>query len=292
MRRRLRNREQVERAVIGVLKWATIGGLTVATGVPLVYMVVLSVRPLQAVLSDPLDVLPGLSELTLAAYRTAVLPPEQGGYDLLNFMGNSLFVAAGTVIVTIVFSTLGAYAASRLEFFGKRTINASFFAVYMFPAIVMAVPLFVLFSRLGLRGELFALIVIYMAETVPVALYMLRNYFESIPEGLEDAAAVDGANRLQIVRRIILPLSAPALAATSLYIFMIAWNEFLFALLFLVERRDNWTVSLGLAQLDDLAVPGTVLMAGSVVLTVPIVVLFFFAERLLVEGLTAGAEKG
>ena len=134
---------------------------------------------------------------------------------------------------------------------------------------------------------------VYVAQTVPVSIYMLRNYLSTIPESLEEAAAVDGYSRLQIIRKIVLPLAAPAVMATALYVFMIAWNEFLFALLFLVEDRAKWTVSLGLAQLSGgIEVSKTVLMAGSVVLTLPIVVLFFATERLLTEGLTAGAEKG
>jgi multiple sugar transport system permease protein len=150
-----------------------------------------------------------------------------------------------------------------------------------------------MFTRLGLRGSLAGLVIVYIAQTVPVSIYMLRNYFVTVPESLETAAALDGCNRLQTVTKIVLPLAAPAVMANALYIFMIAWNEFLFALLFLVENRDNWTVSLGLAQLaGGIEVPKTVLMAGSVVLTVPIIVLFFAAERMLTEGLTGGAEKG
>ena len=104
---------------------------------------------------------------------------------------------------------------------------------------------------------------------------------------------LDGCSHLGVLRRISLPLGAPSIMATGLYVFMIAWNEFLFALLFLVERRERWTVSLGLSQLSgSIEIPTTVLMAGSVVLTVPIVALFFLAERKLVEGLTAGGEKG
>lgn len=286
------SREQIEIRTLGILKVVTILGLILVTMVPLLYMVLLSMRSLQAVMMNPLDLLPSLSEITFAAYRQAMVSPDQNGYGLMGFIGNSVFVALGTVVMTLTFSVLGAYAATRLKFFGKRTINASIFAIYMFPGIVMAIPLFVLFSRLGLRGDLSALIIIYMASTLPVSLYMLRNYFNSIPEGLEEAATVDGCSRLGVITKIVLPLSLPGVAATAMYIFMIAWNEYLFALLFLLERRDNWTVSLGLAQLDDLSVSATVLMAGSVILTLPVILLFFFAERLLIEGLTAGAEKG
>jgi multiple sugar transport system permease protein len=110
---------------------------------------------------------------------------------------------------------------------------------------------------------------------------------------LEEAAAIDGCTRLGIMRRISLPLAMPAIVANGLFVFMIAWNEFLFALLFLIESRDRWTVSLGLSQLaGSIEVPTTVLMAGSVIITLPIITIFFAAERLLTEGLTAGAEKG
>jgi multiple sugar transport system permease protein len=172
-------------------------------------------------------------------------------------------------------------------------VHFLFLAVYLFPAIVLAIPLFVLFTMLGLRGSLIGLILVYIAQTVPVTVYMLRNYFETVPQSVEEAAAIDGCTRLSTIWRVVLPLSKPALMATGLYAFMIAWNEFLFALLFLVERRDRWTVSLGLSQLaGSIEIPTTVLMAGSVVLTLPIVIVFFASERLLTEGLTAGAEKG
>jgi multiple sugar transport system permease protein len=286
------SRDRLETRTLAVARviWLIIVG--VGSLVPLLYMLLLSVRPLQGVLANPLDFIPSAAELNLEAYRRVVRSPAEGGYGMLSFFRNSLIVAVGSVVLTVALSVLGAYAATRLRFPFKNVINTSFFAVYMFPGIVMAIPLFVLFSRLGLRGQLPALIIIYLASTVPVSVYMLRNYFRSIPQGLEDAALVDGCNRMQVVTKIVLPLAVPAIAATSLYVFMIAWNEYLFALLFLLESRENWTVSLGLAQLDDISVSATVLMAGSVLLTLPVIALFFAAERMLVEGLTAGAEKG
>jgi multiple sugar transport system permease protein len=197
------------------------------------------------------------------------------------------------VAITLFVSIPGAYAVSRLEFFGRRQIGALFLSVYFFPAILLAIPLFVFFTRIGLRGTLVGLLVVYVAQVAAVSIYMLRNYFDTIPASLEEAAAVDGCTRLQAMRKVSLPLALPAIASNALFIFMIAWNEFLFALLFLVERRDNWTVSLGLAQLSgSIEVPTTVLMAGSVILTLPIIVMFFLSEKWLAGGLTAGAEKG
>lgn len=179
-----------------------------------------------------------------------------------------------------------------MKFFGNRQVSALFLAVYLFPATLLAVPLFVMFAKMGLSGSLIGLAIVYIAQTVPVSIYMLKNYFVTIPFSIEEAAAIDGASRLQTVRKIILPLALPTLMATGLYVFMIAWNEFLFALLFLAADPERWTVSLGLQQLaNGIEVSKTVLMAGSVVLTIPVVLLFFSAERLLTEGLTSGADK-
>ena len=187
----------------------------------------------------------------------------------------------------------GSEIGAALDFFGRRQIGALFLGVYFFPAILLAIPLFVFFTRIQQRGTLSGLVIVYVAQVAAVSIYMLRNYFDTIPASLEEAAAIDGCTRLQAMRHISLPLALPAIASNALFVFMIAWNEFLFALLFLVENREKWTVSLGLSQLSgSIEVPTTVLMAGSVILTLPIIVLFFLSERWLAGGLTAGAEKG
>ncbi|MFI6479838.1 carbohydrate ABC transporter permease [Nonomuraea sp. NPDC050663] len=280
------SRDRFERALFRVLRPITIAVLFLITAFPFFYMVMLSVRDIQELILDPGSLLP--ERWTLATYRDVLT--RQG---FLTFMANSAIVAVASVVVTLLISIPGAYAVARLDFFGRRQVHFLFLAVYLFPAIVLAIPLFVLFTMIGLRGSLPGLILVYIAQTVPVTVYMLRNYFETVPASVEEAAAIDGCGRVETIWRVVLPLSKPSLMATGLYAFMIAWNEFLFALLFLVERRDRWTVSLGLSQLaGSIEIPTTVLMAGSVVLTLPIVVLFFASERLLTEGLTAGAEKG
>ena len=290
---RRRRTRSTEEKVWGTIRVLTIAFLLVITVVPFWYMVVLSVRPIQDVLLDPGRLVPKLSEATLGPYRTVLRSADDGGQGFLTFLRNSGTVALMTTAVTLLAAVPGAYAVSRLRFRGRKVISGLFLVVYLFPPMVLAIPLFVLFTRLGLRGSLTGLALVYVAQTVPVAIYMLRNYFETIPESLEEAGLIDGLSHLGVLRRISLPLAIPSVTATALYVFMIAWNEFLFALLFLLERPSKWTVSLGLSRLaGSLEVPSTVLMAGSVVLTVPIVVLFFIAERKLVEGLTAGGEKG
>jgi multiple sugar transport system permease protein len=286
-------RTQVEQRTFAVVRPLVIALLLLAALFPFYYMVLLSFRPLQALLVDPgaLWVSPG--EVQLSTYRDVLVPVSDGGQGFLSFIRNSMLVALGTVVVALLVAIPGAYAVSRLEFFGRRRISALFLGVYFFPSILLAVPLFVFFTRIGLRGSLVGLLVVYVAQVVAVSIYMLRNYFDTIPVSLEDAAVIDGCSRLQVMRHVSLPLAMPAIVSNALFIFMIAWNEFLFALLFLVERRENWTVSLGLSQLaGSIEVPTTVLMAGSVILTLPIIVLFFLSERWLTGGLTAGAEKG
>ncbi|MGI5269513.1 carbohydrate ABC transporter permease [Nonomuraea sp. CA-218870] len=280
------SRDRFERALLKVLRPVVIAVLFLITAFPFYYMVMLSFRDIQELILQPGSLWP--QTFTFDTYLNVL---DRQGF--LTFMRNSAIVAVASVAVTLLISIPGAYAVARLNFFGRRQVHFLFLAVYLFPAIVLAIPLFVLFTMLGLRGSLVGLILVYIAQTVPVTVYMLRNYFETVPQSVEEAAAIDGCGRLTTIWRVVLPLSKPALMATGLYAFMIAWNEFLFALLFLVEKRDSWTVSLGLSQLaGSIEIPTTVLMAGSVVLTLPIVILFFASERLLTEGLTAGAEKG
>jgi multiple sugar transport system permease protein len=256
-------------------------------------MILLSVKPIESLLRDPGALWVSIEDFTLATYVEVLLPQSEGGQGFLLFLANSAIVALASVVLALLIAIPGAYAIARLPFWGHRQVSALFIASYLFPAIVIAIPLFVLFTRIGLRGSLLGLVLVYTAQTVPVAIYMMRNYFETVPVSIEEAGLMDGLGRVGVLRRISLRLALPSVMATGLFVFMIAWNEFLFALLFLVDRRDQWTVSLGLARLSgSIEVPTTVLMAGSVVLTLPIILVFFATERLLTGGLTAGAEKG
>jgi multiple sugar transport system permease protein len=292
-RRRGVGRDRFENVLLSVLKPVVIALLLIVAVFPFYYMVLMSFRSLESLLQDPGALWISIEELDLSTYVEVLAPVSDGGQGFIVFMRNSLLVALSTVVLTLLVAIPGAYAVSRLQFFGRRQVSGLFLAVYFFPAILLAVPLFVFFTQLGLRGSLVALVVVYVSQVAAVSIYTLRNYFATVPVSLEEAAAIDGCGRLQTMWRISLPLAMPALVSNGLFIFMIAWNEFLFALLFLVEKRDAWTVSLGLSQLSgSIEVPTTVLMAGSVILTLPIIILFFASERLLVGGLTAGAEKG
>ena len=287
-------RDRIESTVITVMKWVGVIFFLVVTLFPFLYMLLLSVRPIADLALEPGRLLVPFERLTFGTYDEVLRSVADGGQGFLTFLRNSAIVATTAVFASLLLAIPGAYAISRLDFFGRRQVNVVFLAVYLFTAILLAIPLFVFFTRIGLRGSLLGLVIVYASQTVPVTIHMLRTYFNSIPESLEESAALEGANRFQVMRHISIPLAMPAIMSTGLFVFMIAWNEFLFALLFLVDRRESWTVSLGLSQLasSTIEVPTTVVMAGAVILTVPVIVVFFLTERLLVEGLTAGAEKG
>jgi len=287
------NRYAVETSVLRVLRWLTIAFLLVITVFPFYYMVMLSFTPIDSLLQNPGRLLPEWSTVTTETYTNVLGPVEEEGQGFAQLMRNSAVVSLVTVALTLVVAIPGAYAVSRLAFKGRRQVGALFLSVYLFPSIVLAIPLVIAFAKLGLYQSLPGLMLVYVAQTVPVSIYMLRNYFETIPATIEEAATLDGANRFQTITKVVLPLAMPSIMSTGLYIFMIAWNEFLFALLFLAAKRDLWTVSLGLSQLSNgVEVPKTVLMAGSVLLTIPVIVLYGIAERWLTEGLTSGADKG
>jgi multiple sugar transport system permease protein len=260
---------------------------------PFWYMVMLAIHNNSDVVIHPLGILLPIGRLSLTPFSTVLSSGSAGGQGFVPFIENSLFLAALTVAGTLLVAVPGAYALARYAFPGRGAVAGAFLVVYLFPSILLAIPLFVFFTRAHLLGSLPPVAVVYIAQTLPVAVYMLREYFGTVPVSVEEAAHIDGCSRWQTIRHVTLPLSVPALVSVGVYVFMIAWNEYLFALLFLVAKPGNWTVSLGLAELSsDITVSPPVLMAGSVILTLPIVLLFFAVERYLRGGLVLGSEKG
>ncbi|MEO1092940.1 MAG: carbohydrate ABC transporter permease, partial [Pseudomonadota bacterium] len=204
---------------------------------------------------------------------------------------NSFFVAVMTVMLTLLIAVPGAYAIARLRFSGREVFGQSVLLIYMVPAIVLVLPLYAVFSQVGLRNTLVGLLIVYPATTIPVALYMLQGYFRGLPAEMEEAGLMDGLSRLGVIIKITLPLSLPALASVSLYVFMIAWNEFLFAFMFL-DDPAIFTLPRGVASLNSSELPRELMMAGAVIATVPIMAIFLWLERFMVQGLAAGSVKG
>jgi len=256
---------------------------------PFYVMVMTSLKSQQSLLGNPLDFSidfgQGASSL-FRSYRELFTDFHFG-----SFLMNSAVVSVVTVFITLAFAIPGAYAVARLKFPGQAFLSRSILLIYMVPAIVLVIPLYAVFSQMGLRNSLTGLMIVYPATTIPVALYMLQGYFRGLPAELEEAGLMDGLTRLGVIWKVTLPLALPALASVSLYVFMIAWNEFLFAFMFL-DDLDIFTLSRGVVSLNSSEVPRQHLMAGAVVATVPVLALFLWFERFLVGGLTAGSVKG
>tara|TARA_A100001011_G_scaffold400061_1_gene512050 strand:- start:1331 stop:2551 length:1221 start_codon:yes stop_codon:yes gene_type:complete len=255
---------------------------------PFYVMVLMSLKTHQLLILNPLDLSIDISR-GISMFRSYIeLFTDWGfGYYLLN----SLIVSLSSIFIALVFAIPGAYAVARFNFPGKLLMINSILLIYLIPMITLLIPLYSFFTFLNLRDSLFGLIIVYPAVTIPVAIYMLQGYFQTIPQELEEAGLVDGLSRTGVILRITLPLSLPALASVSLFIFMVAWNEYLFAYMFL-DTPSIFTLPRGLEQLDGTEVPRQHLMAGSVIATIPVIVVFLWAEKYLTGGLTAGGIKG
>jgi len=271
----------------------TLFGITLFSFVilfPFYMMLVTSFKTQALLLLNPLDFSINFAQGLPELFKSYFVVFKD--YNFGRYMLTSTIVSLGTVIITLIFAIPAAYAVARLNFFGKNFLSTSILIIYLFPAIVLVIPLYTIFSQLGLRNSIEGLLIVYTATTLPVAIYMLQGYFKSIPKELEEAGIIDGQNWLGIIFKIILPLSLPAISSVALYVFMIAWNEFLFSLMFL-DRPNTFTLSRAIQFLNVGAeTPRQYLMAGSVVVTLPILVIFVYFEKYLVSGLTAGSVKG
>ncbi len=283
------SRYKRETLLVRVFKGVGFVFFTSIVVLPFYVMVMTSLKSQQQLLLNPLDMSIDLSQGPQALFRSYVELFTM--FNFGRFLLVSTLVSVITVLITLAFSIPGAYAVSRLRFPGRDLLSRSVLLIYMVPAIVLVIPLYAVFSQLGLRNSLTGLLIIYPATTVPVALYMLQGYFKGLPPELEEAGLMDGLNRIGVIFKITLPLALPALASVSLYVFMIAWNEFLFAFMFL-DDPAIFTLSRGVVSLNSSEVPRQHLMAGAVVATIPIMVIFLWFERFLVQGLTAGSVKG
>lgn len=208
------------------------------------------------------------------------------------WMWNTTRIAIGTMIISLSVSVLAGYALSRYRLRGGRSLGLFILTSQMLPGTLLVIPLFVIFRQLHLVGTPWSVILSQATLVIPFATWMLKGYFDTIPVELEQAALVDGCSPLGTIIRIVLPVAAPGLAATALYAFVLSWSEFLFARTFLVTSKANWTVSVGIATLQgEFATDWNVIMAASLMSSIPIIIVYLFLERHLVSGLMSGSEK-
>jgi multiple sugar transport system permease protein len=223
---------------------------------------------------------------TLEQYRSLVLETP-----FLIWFRNTVFVASVSTIISVVLAALAAYALARLKFLGSRTLTTLLLVTYLLPGTLIFIPLYQTLTSLGLINSHAALIVTYPTFLLPFATWVMLGYFRSIPVDLEEAALIDGANRLVAFWRITLPLAAPALLSVTLFAFTNAWNEFLFAFVFITsEHLKTLPVGLQLLVFGDVY-PWGQLMAASLLMAIPVMLVYIYAQRYLVEGLTAGGVK-
>lgn len=212
--------------------------------------------------------------------------------DFQTYFRNSAIVAVSTTLIAMVIAVFSAYALTRLRFIGREFIARATIVTYLIPASLLFIPLFQVAFQLNLTDRLWGLVVIYLIFSVPFSTWMTISYFNTIPSELQDAALVDGASRVRALFSIFLPLSLPALAVVALFTFTVAWNEFLFALL-LISRDSQKTIPVGLTEFvrGDTYQWGR-LMAGSLIASLPPVIIYFVSQRWVVSGLAGGAIKG
>ncbi|MDQ0473893.1 carbohydrate ABC transporter permease [Labrys wisconsinensis] len=273
-------------------RWAgrlTILFLLVFTVLPMAWMVLTSIKTQFAALQYPPQWWP--AEPTLANYWRLINPADSTGREFLLYFWNSLFVSLTTTILGVVVAVPAAYAFSRFRFPGRQLL---FFAVLvrnMFPAVVFLMPLFLLMRWMGLVNTHGSLILTYLTFGLPLSIWLLKGFFDNIPVQLEQAARIDGATRFQAFLLIVMPLSTPGIIATSIFSFIGAWNEYVYAYTFL-SKQDSMTLPVGIQRFfTEFATDWPGLMAATFLMSVPVVVLFLVLQKYFVRALTEGAVK-
>src|SRR5262245_46641160 len=259
------------------------------TAVPMIWMLLTSIKSGFAAMQLPPQWWP--AEPTLASYQKLLDPQNSVGADFLRFFWNSLYVSTLTTILGLVVAVPAAYAFSRFTFPGRTFLFFSVLLRNMFPAVIFLIPLFILMRWLGLVNTHGSLVITYLTFALPLAIWLLKGFYDNIPIQLQQAARIDGATRFQAFVLIVMPLSVPGTVATAIYSFIGAWNEYIYAYTFL-SKNEQLTLPAGIQRFfseNTTDFPG--LMAASFMMSVPVVVLFLVLQRSFVRALTEGAVK-
>lgn len=284
-RPRPRRRSARDRRSTRVVAWLTLivfGGFGM---VPIYWMVVTALRPQQMTFDYPPKFLP--SNLTLENFAHLSTEPE-----LLRYLGNSIVVSVVTAVLSVIISAYMGYAFSKYRFRGRRSLMYFVLSSQMFPHALLLVTLYALFSAYQLLDTYLALVLSFTTFTLPLCVWMLKGFFDTIPDSLIEAARMDGASRWRIVHSIVLPLSAPGLVAAGLFAFIRGWNDFIYALT--LGGTESRTLPPGLVNnyIGEATMAWAPLMAASLLASLPVVIAFIALQRHLVGGISAGAVKG
>ena len=245
---------------------------------PLFWMIVTSLKPESELFTRPPTFFP--SEYTLANYERLLFDTH-----FPTFFMNSSIVALGTTLLVIVVATLGAYSLVTFRYRGRRLLAQAVLFTYLLPSVILVIPLYLVMARLGLVNSLLGLVICYATFALPFALWLLRSFMAAIPIDLESAAMIDGASRIRAFIDVILPQALPGIISTALFTFIVAWNEYLFALV-LINRQLSMTLPVGILSHNINQ------MAASVMMSVPLIIAFSFLQKHLTRGFGAGAVKG
>lgn len=249
---------------------------------PLAWMLSVSFRPNIEVMQMPPDWLPQV--FTLEGYKKIFTTPR---YLLVFF--NTMLISLVVTVLSLLLGAMAAYALARFNFAGQRAVLMFLITTQMFPLVLLCIPYFRIFITLGLYDTRTSLVVVYLTFTLPFCVLMLRSYFVNIPRDIEEAAMVDGCSRLGAIFRTLVPISYPAFVGAGLYTFLLAWNEFLFAVV-LIESWENRVLTMAIYSLmAEFVTDWNAMMAFSVLASLPLVVAFIFLQRYMVQGMTAGA---
>jgi arabinogalactan oligomer/maltooligosaccharide transport system permease protein len=253
---------------------------------PVLRILSVSLRPGDRLLSTSLAIIP--DDATLEAYRTVLVEK-----DFLLWLWNSIMITAGTAVVGVTLAATSAYAFSRWRFPGRAPGLIFLLATQMIPAPMMIVPIFILATKLALTETYRGLVIAYSVTSIPFSIWILKGYYDTIPFDLEEAALIDGSTRIGAFWRIILPLSTPALAIVFLFNFMTAWNDYLFARVMLGKSEGLWTWPLGLQRFQgQFQTQWGMFAAASMMVSIPVLLLFLYSSKWLISGLTLGSVKG
>jgi len=274
----LRNRERL----INTLSYGLLILAIIIVFLPLAWMLTVSVRPNLEVMKMPPSWIPQV--FTPEGYAKIFSNPRY----LLVFL-NTTVVSLIVTAISLFLGAMAAYALARFKFAGQRTVLMFLITTQMFPLVLLCIPYFRIFITLGLYDTRTSLVIVYLTFTLPFCILMLRSYFMNIPRDIEEAAMVDGCTRLGAVFRTLVPMSYPAFIGAGLYTFLLAWNEFLFAVV-LIESWENRVLTMAIYSLmAEFVTDWNAMMAFSVLASLPLVVAFIFLQRFMVQGMTAGA---
>jgi multiple sugar transport system permease protein len=259
---------------------------------PIAWMVISSVSPREELLATPPHWIP--QRLDLSDYQDILVPGEQASDVALTFrtaLFNSIQVASLGAIIGLLLAIPAAYALSRIPMPGGRVTMTAILATRMLPAIATVIPLYLMAATLGLMDTKAVLVILYLSFVLPFNVWILTGFFSTIPREIEEAARIDGAGRLRVLRSVILPLSRPGIAATAIYSFLLAWDEFFFPLIF-TSTREAKMVPVAISEFTGRhAVDFGAMATGGVLAAIPVVIVALVFNRLIVSGLTAGAVK-